>query len=71
MISLITVCLLLVNAVTSLAVPEQDEKMGLKIISPAPGAQIHPGLSLNVTLQIGEGEKYFLRLLKSTKFPIR
>ncbi|PLW06941.1 hypothetical protein PCANC_12384 [Puccinia coronata f. sp. avenae] len=49
MMSLITTCLLLVNAVASLAVPQE---LTLKIVSPAPGTKIQPGVSLNVTLQI-------------------
>ncbi|OAV94357.1 hypothetical protein PTTG_03381 [Puccinia triticina 1-1 BBBD Race 1] len=49
MISLITTCLLLANAATSLAVSADNT---VKILSPAPGANFHAGASLNVTLQI-------------------
>ncbi|KAI9620823.1 hypothetical protein H4Q26_013493 [Puccinia striiformis f. sp. tritici PST-130] len=51
MISLISTCLLLVNAVVSLATSSETTGT-VKILSPLPGTSIHLGASLNVTLQI-------------------
>ncbi|EFP83950.2 uncharacterized protein PGTG_09663 [Puccinia graminis f. sp. tritici CRL 75-36-700-3] len=49
MISLISTCFLLANAVASLATSSETN---VKIVSPAPGASLHLGASLDVVLQI-------------------